>query len=95
MNRTFTYFNNCVSWNPSELESLEDLIDKEIEIEYAELTENVSQEELDSVFTMYEDCPLTLEKDWSVRYFKTELDGKLCYMVRHSAIEYVFCNFSE
>ena len=79
MNKTFTYFNNCVSWNPSE-------------IEYAELTENVSQEELDSVFTMYKGCPLTLEKDWHVRYFKTKLNGELCYMVRHSAIEYVFCN---
>jgi hypothetical protein len=90
MKKEFTYFNNCVCWNPSELESLEDLIDNEIEIEYAELTENVSQAELDSVFTMYEDCPLTLEKDWHVRYFKSELNGELCYMVRHSAIEYVF-----
>jgi hypothetical protein len=92
MRQTFKYFNNCVNWNSSELESLENLIDDEIEIEYAELTENVSQEELDSVFTMYEGCPLTLEKDWHVRYFKTKLNGELCYMVRHSAIEYVFCN---
>jgi hypothetical protein len=90
MNKRFTYYGNCVGWNPSDLESLENLIDKEEEVTFAELTENVSQEELDEVFPMYEDCPLTLEKDWHVRYFKSVLHGKPCYMVRHSAIEYVF-----
>ena len=90
MKKKFKYFNNCVSWNPNELESLEKLIDDEIEIEYAELIENVSQCELDAVFPFYKDCSVTLETDWSVRYFKTKLNGKLCYMVRHSAIEHVF-----
>jgi len=90
MNKAFTYYGNCVSWNPQHLKDLEKLIDKEVEIEYSELTANVSQEELDSVFPFYKDLPITLETDWSVRYFKSILFGKPCYMVRHSAIEYVF-----
>jgi hypothetical protein len=90
MKGKFTYYCNCVNWDNGDLESLEDLIDKEIEVEYAELEANVSKEQLDEVFPMYNNCPLTLEKDWHVRYFKTELHGKPAYMVRHSAIEYVF-----
>ena len=90
MSKRFTYYGNCVGWNPSDLKSLEKLIDKEKEVEYSELAANVSKEELDDVFPMYEGCPLTLEKDWHVRYFKSVLHGKPCYMVRHSAIEYVF-----
>lgn len=90
MNRKFVYYSNCVMWNPKYAEDLEKLIDEEVEIDYEELTANVTQEELDSVFPMYEGSPLTLEKDWHVRYFKSELFGKVCYMVRHSAIEYVF-----
>jgi len=88
--QTYTYYGNCVHWNPEHLEDLEDLIDKEEEIEYSELTANVSQEHLDEIFPQYEGIPITLETDWSVRYFRSELFGKTCYMVRHSAIEYVF-----
>jgi hypothetical protein len=90
MKQQFTYYANCVHWNPSDLESLEHLIDVEEEVTYSELAANVSQSQLDVVFPMYEGSPLTLEEDWHVRYFKSELHGKPCYMVRHSAIEYVF-----
>jgi hypothetical protein len=77
-------------WNPKYAEDLEKLIDEEVEIDYEELTANVTQEELDSVFPMYKDLPFTLETDWSVKYFRSTLFGHTCYMVRHSAIEYVF-----
>ncbi len=90
MNKAFTYYGNCVNWDSSDLESLDYLVDNEEEVEYAELAANVSQEELDEIFPMYQDCPLTLESDWHVRYFKSTLHGKPCYMVRHSATEYVF-----
>jgi hypothetical protein len=91
MEAKYTYYGNCVTWDSSDLKSLGKLIDKEIEIEYSELTKNVSKEELDEVFPFYKEIPsLTLETDWSVRYFRSKLHGKVCYMVRHSAIEYVF-----
>lgn len=90
MNRKFVYYSNCVTWNPQHLEDLEKLIDEEVEIEYSELTANVSQKELDSIFPFYKDLPITLETDWSVKYFRSTLFGNTCYMVRHSAIEYVF-----
>ena len=86
----FRYYNNCINWSNSELESLDNLIDNEKEISYQELIKFVSEEVLDETFPMYRDCPLTLEKDWSVRFFKSKLNGEECYMVRHSAIEYVF-----
>jgi len=89
MNR-YEFFNNCVSWDNSDVESLDEMIDQEEEISYEELTKHVTEEQLDEQFPFYRDCPLTLEKDWSVRYFKSTLHGKPCIFVRHSAIEYVF-----
>ena len=34
--------------------------------------------------------PLTLKKDWHVGYSKSTYQGKPCYFITHSAIEYVF-----
>jgi hypothetical protein len=34
--------------------------------------------------------PLTLEKDWHVSYHRSTYQGKPCYFMVHSAIEYVF-----
>jgi hypothetical protein len=36
-------------------------------------------------------CPgLTLKKDWGVSFYSGEWFGKRCYVVCHSAIEYIF-----
>ena len=81
------YLINCVG---STAELISAMVEQAEEITYEELLQHVTQEELDSVFTMYEDCPLTLEKDWHVSYFKSIYDGEPCVYVCHSAIEYVF-----
>lgn len=88
--RGYKFYSNCISWNTADLESLEDMIDNGEEIEYNELTEYVNEDVLDDVFTMYRDCPLSLEKDCNVRYFKSNVNGEHCVYVVHSAIEYVF-----
>lgn len=31
----------------------------------------------------------SLKRDWAVRYFKSKFDGKPCYYICHSGIEYV------
>ncbi len=39
------------------------------------------------------DCPydeLTVSWDNHIKYFKSKYDGKTCYFVEHSRIEYVF-----
>jgi hypothetical protein len=86
----YRFYDNCVGWNPSDLESLEQMIDDGEEITYDELTEYVTEETLDKEFPMYRGCPLTLETDWHVHYFKSTLHGKHCVYVVHSCIEYVF-----
>jgi len=49
----FEYHNNCVEWPSSDIESLEDMIEKEEEITYDQLLEEVSLEQLHEVFPMY------------------------------------------
>lgn len=95
-----TFYSNCVGWPSSDLESLDEMIEKEQEIDYKEMIEEVSLDQLHELFPFYVDCPLTIEKDWSVRFFRSTLHGKPCVFVRHSAIEYAFkrtedinCNF--
>ena len=86
----FRYYCNCVNWDSSDLEGLESIVDNSTEITYHEMLEEVSLEQLHDIFPFYEDCPLTMEKDWSVRYHRSEYNGKPCVYVLHSAIEYVF-----
>lgn len=35
-------------------------------------------------------APFSLKADWAVSFHKSKFDGKLCYYIRHSGIEYVF-----
>lgn len=32
-----------------------------------------------------------IKRDWHVRYWKVKLDGCLVYLMRHSAIEHMYC----
>lgn len=36
-----------------------------------------------------------LDKDWHVRYYKSIYDGKKCYFINHSCIEYVFADLQQ
>lgn len=86
----FEYYNNCVSWDSSDAEGLEEVIDNAEEITYQEMIQEVSLEDLMEQFPFYEEMPITMEQDWSVKYFKSTLHGEPCVYVQHSATEYVF-----
>jgi hypothetical protein len=81
------YETNCVN---STAELIEDMVDNATEITFAELVDEVGQEQLDEVFPMYKDIPLTLETDWSTSYYRSVYDGRPCVYVEHSRIEYIF-----
>ena len=91
----YNFYNDCVSWlGSNSLEELEDIIDKQEELTYEEFFAEVSLDHVvDDVFPFYakqEEDGLTLKKDWAVRFNKSEFEGKTCYVIVHSAIEYVF-----
>lgn len=85
------YLTNCVN---STAELIDEMVEHAQEIEYAELLNHVSQEELNQVFPCYvgiEDI-LTLESDYATSYYKGKYEGKECVYVEHSLIEYIFTN---
>jgi len=92
MESNYIYFNNCVNWDSSDLEGLEEVIDNEEEITYEEMLNEVSLDDLHEILPSYKDGlgGLTLKNDWHVRYAKSTLRGKPVVFVRHSATEYVF-----
>lgn len=83
------YLTDCTH---STFELITTMTEQAEEISYSELLENVTQKELDSVFSMYvgiEDI-LTLESDYAVSYYKGYYNGVPCVYVCHSMIEYIF-----
>lgn len=85
---------DCV--NPNSLEELEYIVDNSEEITYKEFIDAIGEENYETLlsfpyFKVYREGYLELEKDWSVSFFKSELEYKSdAYFVCHSAIEYVF-----
>jgi len=82
-----TYFINCIS---STSELIDEMVEQATEISYSELLNHVEQSELDELFPIYQECPLTLEKDYTVSYYKSVYDNIECVYVEHSRVEYIF-----
>lgn len=76
------------------VEALQAMIDDARPVTYRTFMEHVSRADLESVFPSYEwrspQMGLTLKRDWHVAYFKSSFEGRPCYYLVHSAIEYIF-----
>jgi hypothetical protein len=91
------YIGNCVSFNyrPQEdREFLSKMIDEAKEITYSTLIKHVPVDMLSEIFGYYNwsrgGGSLRLKNDWAVSFYRSAFNGKHCYFVRHSAIEYIF-----
>ena len=96
--KKYHFFNNCVNWRQSDVESeggLIDLIDSRKTITRATFLAKIHKEELQSIeadlgYAQHHTQGLTMTKDWHVEYFRSTHHGERVYGFRHSAIEYVF-----
>ena len=94
----YCYFNNCVSWDPGDVNKpggLCDMIDNGLDITRRTFLQHVSTDSLKDIESGlgYEDHPkkgLTMAADWAVSYHRGKLHGERVYFFKHSAIEYVF-----
>jgi len=91
----YSFYNCCVSWNPSDVDAkggLCDMINSGRRIARATLRRNVGGSVLKQLETDlgYPMGRLTIAADWAVSYSKGKLHGVTVYWVNHSAIEYVF-----
>lgn len=94
----YRYFNNCVSWEPPDVDAeggLSDLIDQRVTITRRTFIGKV--EPLDRVqleeslgYARHPKQGLTMAADWAVEYFKSKLHSEVVYGLRWSGIEYVF-----
>ena len=73
---------------------LEDMIDSAVEVSYRTLARAVGKDQLKQIFDEYDwssrPRDLTMRDDYAVSYYRSIFEGRPCYYVRFSGIEYVF-----
>jgi len=82
----YMYHTDCVN---SDAVSIDDMIDSSVEITLRTFLKHISREDLYDVLPIYNKT-FPIEKDYHVSYHRGKYQGKKCYYVVHSAIEYVF-----
>jgi len=89
------YLVSCVDLPRGKVKYLNECIDNAIDITYRTFMEHVNQAQVRELFPFYEWKPgrqpgLRLKDDFAVSYHRSKFMGKICYYMRHSAIEYIF-----
>jgi hypothetical protein len=89
--RKLTFETDCVH---STYEDITETVDKAREITYRTFLRHVSFSDLCDLFPFYDRYPnqggLMLKNDWAVSYHRSTYQGRRCYYIRHSMIEYIF-----
>jgi len=84
--KKYIYETNCVNSN---YEDITNMVDNSKEIKYSTFIKHVSIKDIYEVLPMYQK-EFPIKKDYHVRYFKSKFQGKKCYFIIQSAIEYIF-----
>lgn len=92
---TFNFYNNCVNWSQSDIDSLTEVIDNQLAITRATFLKHVNKDDLKELeqglsYAEHHTQGLTMAGDWHVGYFRSTMNGVRVYGFVHSAIEYVF-----
>lgn len=92
--KNYHFFISCVGCEGQILKSLNTMIRKSRKISYHTFLDKVPLKEIRDLFPQYKynGGGLHIKDDWSVSWHKSKWNGKTCYYIRHSAIEYVFIN---
>ena len=84
---TFEYHTCCVN---STAELINDMVDNSREITADTFFRHVSLRGVNDQFGYTGTCIPSIKKDWHVAYYKSTYEGKKCYYLVHSAIEYIY-----
>jgi hypothetical protein len=91
--REYRYLRDCTSFGRFEVRHLEEMLDLATEITYRTFCKHCSWREASELFG-YDTHPrqggLMLKNDWAVTYQRSWFKGQRCYVLCHSAIEYIF-----
>ena len=83
----FEYETCCVS---SKAIDIEEMMQRALEISYSTFIKHVSLVKLNDQFGYGRGQGLCLKDDWHISYYKSRFKGRKCYVMKHSAIEYIF-----
>lgn len=86
----YRYLTNCIS---ADGESIADMVDQEQQVTWDEFTRHVPLSDLEDMFPQYSwhgERGLLLKDDWAVSFWKSKYQGRDCYFMNHSAIEYIW-----
>ncbi len=88
--RNFVFITDCVSSTGEKINAMKD---KSIDVSYKTFFRHVDWKTVSKMlgYDLHPSQGLTLKNDWHVSYHKSEYDGRPCYYLVWSAIEYVFC----
>jgi hypothetical protein len=93
----YRYVGNCT--NNHVAPHLQDMMDTAKEITYRTFVKSVGLDNVQGIFADYswgyQRGDLRMKNDPYVRYYRSSYNGKLCYYVRHSGIEYIFVEDKE
>jgi hypothetical protein len=92
--KRFSYETCCINADGNDIGSM---VDKSKDISYRTFFKYVSREEVLGIFPFYENDSrngLTLKNDFAISYYKSHYQGRSCYFLTHSAIEYIFTETS-
>lgn len=87
--RTFHYLTNCVN---STAKAIQDMVDNETTVTWKTLIKHIPIQEIRSILPGYQwnGRGLHIKDDYAVSFHRSRFNGKRCYYICHSCIEYVF-----
>jgi hypothetical protein len=89
--KPYHYWQCCVDFS-EDVELLIAMIDTAVDITYRTFFQHCDLEEARTLlcYDKHWKQGLTLKKDWHVSYHRSTYNGKRCYFLCHSGIEYIF-----
>ena len=93
-NGQYHYITNCTQADGNDIE---EMVDNAMQVTYKTFRHHVPLSEIKGVFGDiydYQDknngIGLRIQNDYAVSFYKSKYQGRPCYYIYHSAIEYVF-----
>ena len=85
---SYVFTTTCVN---SRADLILDMVDRAHEVTWSTFTRHVPRHELRAFFP----GPPALERDYHVKFYSSRFNGRRCYFLVHSAIEYVWTEAEE
>lgn len=86
------YHRSCVEHNDTNVHLLHEMVENAKEISWKTFSRNcIWQPVAKSLhYAIGSSKGLHLKDDWHVSFYKSKYNNKVCYYMKHSAIEYIF-----